>query len=132
MPKEIIYPDNPPTADDPYPPFLPQVRWMKDTDVSLGLVIHGSPHIITRLLSGTPEGTVRNLTALGQSAANYLSGSPLPAADAHGLGCAIRDHLVDEHPEWNSLWWNPTRRELNRLIRVLRRAGAAAFGRDEW
>ena len=45
--------------------------------------------------------------------------------------CAKDDNVILKGQEYDSLWINMNREQLNRMIRILRRARDQAYGRDE-
>lgn len=51
--------------------------------------------------------------------------------DNETLGSMVLDYIDKASLYSDSVWWHPTRAGINNLIRTLRKARDAAFGRDE-
>lgn len=113
-----------------------QVGWQADRDVQLGVeqaegralvsMVYGSPEALERIGRGAVTG---GLAPFGPGA-DRMSGE-----EAADLGRAILN-LVEGNPNdvessCTGVWANLDRAGCNRLIRTLRRARDAAFGRDE-
>lgn len=140
MPKEVIHDDHPDV--DGWPVTNAVIGWGRDTYAQVG--IESDRHFIDLMLTAgiNPDAVVENMTHLGRSAL-------IAARELHpgivtdfrtkdeedrfmfDVGCAITEHLRLRYPAWTSIWVNPTRAGLNKMIRLLRTARDQAFGKDE-
>ena len=123
MPKEVIHPSTPDSSI-----FIPVVGLANDRDVQLGIKsadgegllgeLFGDDHWMAewgRWIRLLPDGIQqRDLTdtQIGKQALGALQGITMECAD------------------YDSLWANLDRAQINRLIRALRKARDAAYGSD--
>lgn len=144
MPKETIHSETPETTGLEVwdKPLKATVGWTRDVYLQVGIELPEGQHIIDRMMgNGYPLHTTRMITQLGRSAfiAMHESDVDLPDfktsdeedAFCFNIGCAIAQHIREAHPNWTSLFWSPTRAQVNKMIRLLRTARDQAFGKDE-
>lgn len=140
MPKETIYNSNFPNDKT----FNVEVGWTRDLDVQLGIKeandrsmwwVYGEDYlgeIGLRTRKDIEDGIeidefeIKN--AIGQKCLSQETTRPLTDAE---IGRAILNTLDTVCGCYDSLWATMNRKEINDLIRVLRRARDAAYGRDE-
>ena len=118
MPREVV------TRDA----FQLEVTWGQDTHVQLGLrTSHStktSSHLVTQLYE-------RQMTDVGKAASQAIFATPEPNKDYSDIGDKVLRAMQHMSPEFDSLWCDLDRHEINKLIKVLRRARDSAYGRDE-
>lgn len=136
MPKEVIRNGNP---EDPQP-FEMVVGWNRDMDVQVGIRIRDprtsdEPQTLLRVLYG--DDLQRIGDAMRQVALDMRNQQLLNVGGV-SLGEVVLD-VVERNASpgglepipMDSIWWHPTRHGINSLIRTLRKARDAAFGKDE-
>jgi hypothetical protein len=141
MPKEVIYPPTPADA------FQVAVGWSQDRDVQISVESVRGPLGSTLYAqrgdneSSDTEPYVKLGAAIRTAAMAYVPEpnhpkpdpagfvSPIPVGDYY-LGRAVIDALDDMLP-FTGVHASMSREGINDLIRHLRRARDAAFGRDE-
>lgn len=150
MPKETITPHRHETnpgevrAANWFPEV--QVTWSREfPDVGIGLELSAGdpaaprPNLIDYLYDGSLEQIGNKLAALLERVGRGITDDYVDSSNP--------DHVVVLSPEllgrmvldaviatgaYTGLWTYLDRRALNRMIAVEKKAGAAAFGRDEW
>src|SRR5262245_41923080 len=114
MPRERIYTQHSNPQHSEPPPFATEVVWHRD-------------HGYIQLATTCRDGADRIVSILNE----WLTEAGQPTIDAG----TVREKLAaGEHPDPDFDGWYATlerREDVNRLIRVLRRARDQAFGRDE-
>lgn len=144
MPKEVIRNNVP----DDEQPFELVVGWQKDMDVQVGIQkvdpkTDSEPQTLIEVLFDNEtlaevgrmlRHDVVSLIELQQEE-TYVTGEKRPTDGvsrdiemAHAILQRLDEFLA---PYGSSVWWHPTRGGVNNLIRALRKARDAAFGRDE-
>lgn len=123
MPKEVIKGYN--------GPYDVRVGWTQNTGVQVGVVLEDGRSLFWQLL-GT------NLAGLGATVRDVVETHNKTKDGDRELGEKILNWLdcVDGPVEegrsgYSGVWADVDREAINRLIRILRRARDAAFGRDE-
>lgn len=117
--------------------FVIQVGWTADAgDVQLGVETYNGVSLLTALY-----GDDKHLERIGYRVAE-IGRRPLTDEDARAFGREVLDAIQGgDDPAtrdaarppwgWTSVWVHLNRDGSNRLIKTLRRARDAAFGRDE-
>ena len=144
MPKERVY------GGETDQPFEMVVGWTKDLHMQVGISVaepkhSGAPATLLELLFSDDDllqrvgdmlqHDVAALRELQETEEFYPTGHPRPTdqrlKDIEIAQCIIG--RMDEFlgPYDSSVWWSPTRTGVNNLIRILRKARDAAFGKDE-
>lgn len=104
-------------------------------DVQLGIETEDDRHLVDYIYADDQERIAHLLVErLQQSGFKIAPREGTPAGEeleADTLGRFILDAVTGSTPFGTSVWWRPDRRQINDLIRLLRRARDAAFGRDE-
>jgi len=139
MPRETVftpYPHDPATGPAP---FQIHVGWQRDQDVQVGI---GTPetgtgqyHIVDHVYGDDVE-------RIGQLMQTFLIENSMGVQhdfrtsdaerDYHALlGRGVLDAVTGSNPFGTDIWWRPGRAQINTLIRLLRKARDAAYGRDE-
>lgn len=118
MPKEVILGK---TIDGADSPQHIRVGW-GDHDLQVGVEPHGGKSIFWHLLD--PVQLATKFLELRQ----YTDDSPILR---RSLGADILNVLDGLTDQYNGLWVDMSREDCNRLIKTLRKARDAAFGRDE-
>lgn len=131
MPRETI--TTPTPADD----FEVKVGWARDMDMQIGVEQAQGKSLFWQLL-----GSEVLLPEIGMATRWAVSGSSLSLeeysaneANTEGDNVNIARRLLNamdtSAPWYQGVWANLDRKGCNDLIRILRRARDAAFGRDE-
>ena len=109
--------------------FRVEVGWSPDTDVQLGLrtaaKVKGGNHLITALYD-------HKVAEIGKGVVQVAL-RPFDPGDPNyeDIGARMLDVIKTLAPSFDSIWTDLSREEINKLIKVLRRARDAAYGRDE-
>lgn len=134
MPREKIAHPTPRIEGD-HPRFLPVVGWNRDMDVQFGLEAENDHHLVD-VIYGDEDTRAEIYRLLIQRLDQEGVGAQ--ASDAirslgspETVGRWILDAVTGSTPYGGSIWWHPGRQQINALIRLLRKARDAAFGRDE-
>lgn len=114
MPRETIARGN----------FQLEVGWSPDCDVQLGLRTSHSDKTSSHLVTQLYGHKAREIGAAVEKAVQT-------AANNDVLGERLLTAMKTMNPEFDSLWTDLDRHEINKLIKVLRRARDSAYGRDE-
>jgi hypothetical protein len=136
MPKERIFTEYPQDPADPsFRPFQMDVAWNKDMDMQVGIATHDDRHLVDYIYADEQVQIGRLLfkrlvEALDIPPRDFRT-SEAEAEFMNALGREALDAVTGSTPFGTSVWWTPTRHQVNMLIRLLRRARDAAFGRDE-
>lgn len=132
MPREAIHSPTPHREGDPLAVHL-EVGWQRDCDVQVGISADNDHHLVD-VIYGGPQGE----TAVGdlfkqrvEQEQRHALAEALGDVDDQVLGRWILDSVTGSTPYGGSIWWHPGRLQINALIRLLRKARDAAFGRDE-
>lgn len=130
MPKEKVRQGQPDTQ-----PFEIVVGWQRDLEMQVGIGVQASrdsdePDSLLKILYGPNDGA---LSAIGGRLRERLKaqGIELGPVDNTWLGKQTLASAESDQFPISSIWWTPTRYGVNQLIRLLRRARDAAYGRDE-
>lgn len=108
--------------------FQLEVTWGHDTHVQLGLRTSHSDKTSSHLV---PQLYQRRATDVGKAASQAIFLKPEPEKDYLKIGESVLRAMQHMAPEFDSLWCDLDRHEINKLIKVLRRARDAAYGKDE-
>lgn len=144
MPREAVPSSNPGSPTDPPHELRMEVGWQKDTHMQVGLRV-SSGTLFDMLAGSAPvrQHVGAELVALLADPESELSqalrrtelagdGDAKCEAETHA-GQQVIDILSRCTQAFNeSIWWTPTRHQLNQFLKLLKKAGASAFGRDEW
>lgn len=106
--------------------FHVKVGWAPDTDVQVGVEGDDGKSLYWLLLGNSKE----QLAKVGTAVREAMRSLPDDSWDPEDAGRAALDAL-DTLGHYEGVWTDLTRYDCNRLIRILRRARDAAFGRDE-
>lgn len=139
MPRETIHPSTPPTEGGG-PAFELVVAWAKDQDVRVGIETRtqadGQHHLVDHIYAGEQANIGRHLWAQlsnqGDLTMRDFRDSTEEADFMETFGRAILDAVTGSTPFGTGVWVDLDRRQLNEALRKMKRAGASAYGRDEW
>lgn len=134
MPKETI-------NGDPDDRFVLDVGWNRDMDVQVGIRSVNNFHLVDEfygepvVLARIGKELRKRLASDGELATALHQAETSNDSDAETLalqhvGRQVLDAVTGSDYGMSSLWWNPGRSQINRLIRALRKARDAAFGSD--
>lgn len=132
MPKETIY-------GDPNDRFCLDVGWNRDMDVQVGIRTTNGLHLVDEFYGddNLTEKIGRDLLKRLEDDAGIKWESPSLEDNIteqnwyRGVGRITLDSVTGSNYGLESLWWNPGRSQINKLIKMLRHARDQAFGKDE-
>lgn len=134
MPQEVIHPSTPQFSEGPPIRLRAVVGWTRELDAQIGLQVEDAENTLADLLFGDQALLqtigLRLLTARGVEGHLETDDGRLLAEEA---GAEVIGWLRDarDYVERDGVWMSLDRRQINALIRRLRRARDEAYGRDE-
>lgn len=136
MPREIV--ESTDVRHGEEAPFGVQVGWSRDGEyVQVASVTHRQRSIWWQLLAPADDSDTENqrLTALGQLVHTAIREAPqdagMPGPYDADIGRTLLNLLDTTYGPMDGLYVSLDRTRINRLIKLLRKARDAAYGRDE-
>lgn len=135
MPREVIHPSTPRSIEDPRVRLQATVGWTRDLEAQIGLQVEDPDHRLVDLLFGDTailQGIGAMMLTDEDGAEPDLatdSGRQAAEAEGHRVLHVLRE--VRNYVERDGIWMSLDRRQINTMIRHLRRGRDEAYGRDE-
>lgn len=133
MPREVIHPSAPRNVEDDRVRLQATVGWTRDLEAQIGLQVEDAERTIVDMLYDDP--------AMLQALGTLMLGHNLDAnadeawdrvvAEEEGRRVLTALNKTRDYVERDGIWMTLDRRQINLLIRQLRRARDEAYGRDE-
>lgn len=111
--------------------FEVQVGWSPDQDVQIGVSSQGGTPLVREFMAPDPLGlAIRQLLESFGMNTHGTRVTGMFDMNNQALGEAFLA-MLEERCHYSSLWSDLNRYEINRLIKLLRKARDSAYGRDE-
>lgn len=136
MPREIVVPSHPEDR------FQFEVGWDKEREsVQVAISSRNGMHLVDEFYAGVADKVglvfLELLAQAGRSISdeNWDPNNPAHAdaldLNSSTLGRMVLDAVTGSDYGIEALWWHPERHQINAMIRLLRKARDAAYGKGE-